>query len=304
MANVNNVTTQAMTVPHFADGGGWSSQLVLVNTTDSPMNGEVRFRNPDGTPLEITLTGGGSASVFAYNVPPRSVQRFNTSGTSDTTGVGSIQVVPYPVAGNFTPFSYASLSLKDGPATVMQNVVQGQLAASRLRFYAEAFGDFANKASRSTSTAIALANPSSQPVTVSIEISRLDGTAPQDRAPIQIPANGQFAAYVSSLFPSAAAPFQGIVTVTAPAGVTAVAFRAMNNERGDFLTAATGPLNEQAASGRLIFPYIADGSGYRSQFFVVGNTTSESGRGPARRSPEPSTLLPRMGRDSTWMMPG
>jgi hypothetical protein len=51
-------------------------------------------------------------------------------------------VVPYPVAGNFTPFAYASLSLKDGPATVMQNVVEGQLGASRLRFYAEAFGDF------------------------------------------------------------------------------------------------------------------------------------------------------------------
>jgi hypothetical protein len=142
VANVNNVTTQAMTVPHFADGGGWSSQLVLVNTTDSLMNGEVRFRNPDGTPLEIALIGGGSASVFAYNVPPRSVQRFNTSGTSDTTSVGSIQVVPYPVAGNFTPFSYASLSLKDGPATVMQNVVQGQLAVAAR--FTRSIRDFAN----------------------------------------------------------------------------------------------------------------------------------------------------------------
>src|SRR5207253_563710 len=134
--------------------------LVLVNTTENPMSGEVRFRNPDGTPLEI-LTDAGSASVFAYNVPPRGFQRLNTSGTSDTMSVGSIQLVPYPVAGNFTPFAYASLSLKDGPAIVMQNVVQGQLPASRLRIYAEAFGDFNNKAARSTSTAIALANPSS-----------------------------------------------------------------------------------------------------------------------------------------------
>jgi len=281
VADVNNVTTQGMTVPHFADGGGWSSQLVLVNTTDNPMNGEVRFKNPDGSPLEMTITGGGSASIFAYNIPPRGFQRFNTSGTSDTTSVGTIQVIPYPVAGNFTPYAYASLSLKDGPATVMQNVVQGQLPAPRLRFYAEAFGDFDNKAARSTNTAIALANPSSSPVTVSLAISRLDGTLPQDRAPIQIPANGQFTAYVNSLFPSMSAPFQGIVTVTAPAGVTAVAFRAMNNERGDFLTATTGPLNEQAASGRLLFPYITDGSGYRSQFLVIGNTISESGRGPA-----------------------
>jgi hypothetical protein len=190
-------------------------------------------------------------------------------------------VVPYPVAGNFTPFAYALLSLKDGPAIVMQNAVQGQLPASRLRIYSEAFGDFDNKAVRSTSTAIALANPSSAPVTVSLGISKLDGTLQQDRAPIQIPANGQFTAYVNSLFPSAAAPFQGIVTVTAPAGVTAVGFRAMNNERGDFLTATSGPLNEQAASGRLIFSYISDGSGYTSQFIVVGNTTSEAGRGPA-----------------------
>src|SRR5262245_27131793 len=112
MTNVNSVTAQAMTIPHFADGAGWSSQLVLVNTTENPMSGEIRFRNPDGTPQEIGLTGAGSASVFAYNVPPRSVQRFTTSGTSDTMGVGSIQVVPYPVPGNFTPFAYAMLNLK------------------------------------------------------------------------------------------------------------------------------------------------------------------------------------------------
>src|SRR5262249_40590479 len=39
VANVNNVTTQAMTIPHFANGGGWGSQLVLVNTTENPMSG-------------------------------------------------------------------------------------------------------------------------------------------------------------------------------------------------------------------------------------------------------------------------
>jgi beta-propeller repeat-containing protein len=280
VANVNNVTTQALTIPHFADGGGWNSQIVLVNTTENPMSGEVRFRNPDGSPLEIAMSAG-SGSVLAYNVPPRSFQRLDTAGTGDSASVGSIQVVPYPVPGNFTPFAYAQLNLKDGPATVMQNVVQGQIPASRLRIYAEAFGDFDNKAGRSTRTAIALANPSSSPVTVSLELSRLDGTATRGRDPIVIPANGQFAAYVdSSLFPSnpaATAPFQGIVTVTAPAGVTAVGFRAMNNERGDFLTATTGPLNEQAASANLIFPYMTDGGGYTSQFIAVGPAAAFSG---------------------------
>jgi hypothetical protein len=85
---------------------------------------------------------------------------------------------------------------------------------------------------------------------------------------VQIPANGQVALFMNALIPAAAAPFQGIAVVTVQSGL-----RLMTNERGDFLTSMTGPLNEQVLAPRLIFPYFADGGGYSSQFYVVGNAT-------------------------------
>src|SRR5262245_20042039 len=35
-------------LPHFADGGGWTTQIVLVNRTDSVLTGTVQFRDPSG----------------------------------------------------------------------------------------------------------------------------------------------------------------------------------------------------------------------------------------------------------------
>ena len=281
VADVNRVLTQPLVIPHFADGAGWNTQIVLVNTTENAMLGEVRFRSQAGNPLDVGISGGGSASVLEYAVPPRGFQRIDTAGVADGTSVGSIQVVPF--AGNFTPYAYASLNLKNGPAIVMQTVVESQVPASSLRIYAEAFGDFDAKASRSTRTVIALANPSSSPVTVSLQMLSLDGTSLNIAPPIQIPPNGQVAAYLNTLFASAAtAPFRGIVVVgvQSGSGITAVGLRLMNNERGDSLAAATGPLNEQASSQRLIFPWVADGSGYTSQLTIAGNNNS-AGRGQA-----------------------
>jgi hypothetical protein len=276
VADVNVVRTQPASIPHFVDGAGWSTDIVLVNTTENAVTGEVRFMSQDGGPLDVAMNGGGAASVLGYTVPPRSFQRIQTAGTADEATIGSIQIVPF--GGTVTPFAYAALNLKSSAATVMQNVVSGQVPASRVRFYAEAFGDFDARLARSTRTAVALANPTSAPLTVSITLTGLDGTALGTSSPVQIPANGQVAVYLNSLIPAATAPFRGIATVNvlSGAGVTAIGFRAMNNERGDFLAATTGPLAEPT-SGRIVFPYITDGSGYSSQFFIVGNEPFNGG---------------------------
>ncbi len=80
-------------VPHFADGGGWVTEIFLVNPAENPMTGTVQFTNPDGAAASVTIEGQ-TGSTFAYTVAGRSSQKLRTAGATSTTGSGSVRVVP------------------------------------------------------------------------------------------------------------------------------------------------------------------------------------------------------------------
>src|SRR5262249_48208238 len=52
--------------PYFAAGGGWTTQLVLVNPTDTTLTGNLEFRDPAGR-IILSLPGNS----LAYSIPPR-----------------------------------------------------------------------------------------------------------------------------------------------------------------------------------------------------------------------------------------
>jgi len=100
-------------------------------------------------------------------------------------------------------------------------------------------------------------------------------------------------------FENLASPFEGVIRVTSPQGVTGTAFIAVFNERGDTLYTTTGPLSENAGSPQqLVFPHIAEGGGYTTQFVVIGGVSGQGNAGVLRffteeGSPLNLTLAPR-----------
>jgi hypothetical protein len=83
-------------------------------------------------------------------------------------------------------------------------------------------------------------------------------------------------------FERVTAPFQGVLkaAITSGAGFTIVGFRTKVNERGRLLMTTTGPWKEDAGSPtQLVFPHIAEGSGYTTQFIVVGGPSGQSNSG-------------------------
>ena len=67
------------------------------------------------------------------------------------------------------------------------------------------------------------------------------------------------------------------------AGVTGTGFRAAFNERGNVLFTTTGPLSEDAgAPGLLVFPHIAEGGGYTTQFVVISGAAGQKDSGLLR----------------------
>src|SRR5262249_43042129 len=90
----------SMIIPEFADGGGWSTQVILINPTDAPMNGVVEFYGQGsaaagGSPLNITVNGE-TATNFSYTIPPFGTTRLVTANTSSSVQVGSVHLTSGP----------------------------------------------------------------------------------------------------------------------------------------------------------------------------------------------------------------
>jgi len=99
-------------LPHFADGGGWTTQIVLTNPSNSQLSGYVEFFSPGSTSQNGTIlnlvVNGSSASRFDYLVPPRSSVRLVTGNTGSSPQVGSVRITPAGMA----PTAMAVFSLK------------------------------------------------------------------------------------------------------------------------------------------------------------------------------------------------
>jgi hypothetical protein len=251
-----------VTIPHFADGGGWATQVVLVNPADTAINGNVQFADRSG---RVTRTE-------PFNVAPRSSARVVTAGTGTGIQTGSVRITPGVNAISIFAF-------KTNGITVTLAGVPALAAGKAFRSYVES--------SSSVRSGLAIANPSAVAVTVSLELSGAT-------ASVTVPANGQTSFFLNELppFASLTGPLRGVVRVTAPTPVALTSLRGHTNERGEFLIASTPPADESAAttSSELLFPQFAEGAGYDTQFVLFGPPTSGTAYFFSRNG-DPAALL-------------
>jgi hypothetical protein len=282
VADLATVDNKPVVIPHFVDGAGWFTEIVLVNTSEERMSGEIRFFGQDGNPLEVTLEST-PGSIFSFDVAPRSFQRLNSTGSvNELITVGSIQFVPYP--GSNTPSISALFNLIQNGVTVTRTNIDAQLPSKAYRLIAEASGDFDNAEIDSYRTGIAIANPADVPATVQLELRNLVGNPTGFAGSVTIPAKGQFVGYLHQIpgFESVPVPYQGVLraNTTSSAGISILGLRARINERLNYLATVTGPIPENAGTPfGLVFPHIANGAGYTTQFILVGRTDAQSSSG-------------------------
>ena len=127
-------------------------------------------------------------------------------------------------------------------------------------------------------TGLAIANPSQAPVNVNFELRRLDGSSTGLSASVTIPSGGQIARFANELLSGFPPAFQGILRLTATSPVTVTSLRGRYNERGDFLITTSPPWNEASNSTtQMLFPHIASGAGYATQFILFAGGQSATG---------------------------
>jgi len=276
---VGNAVTGSLVLPHFADGNGWSTQVLLTNPTNDPQVGFVQFFGQglpvDSGPLSMTVSISNStltARTFDYSIPPRGSVRFVTAGVRAATQAGSVRIIPRGVG--LAPSAVAIFSHKPGNITVSEASVSAQALGTSYKLYMESAPSTTEGISAGAiQSGLAIANPASAPVTANLILSRLDGSSTGLTRSLTVPANGQISILSRELFPEITEVFQGVIRLSAPSAIAVTALRVRWNERDEFLMTTTPPLNEAyVPAAEQLFPQVVSGGGWTTQIVAFGLT--------------------------------
>jgi len=270
--------------PHFAVGGGWSTEVILLNPTDSPLTGTVQFTGQSGSPATVTVNEQQGSS-FGYSIGPRGAQKFKTSGPSESPQVGSARIAP--LSGQ-TPSALVIFSYAREGITVSETGVPGVTSGTAFRLYAEAFGDFEHSVEGTLQTGVAVTNLSNAPARVDFELYLLNGLPSGVSGTLTVPANGQVARFLYQIpgFPPVVP--RGVLRIVSASEIAVVGLRGRYNERVDFLTSTMPAINEAAAAPvESVFPHFADGGGYTTQFILFSGSAGQASSGDLRFFSQP-----------------
>ncbi len=250
-------------LPQFADGGGYLTTMILLNTSTVLETGTLALFGDDGTPLTLSEADGKSASKFGYSIQPGGAFRFQTSGSSENLVVGWLQVFPDP--GTPGPAGAAVFSLLKEGILVAESGVPTASLTTHARIYVDH--------SDNRDTGLAIASPAGSGATVIFKAFEMDGSTPSGTAldPLNLLENGHAARFVSQLIDGLPAEFSGVLDISSPSPFVALTLQSLTNSRGDVLS-TTFPIVDagQPAPAPVVFPQIADGGGYLTRFVLLG----------------------------------
>ncbi|HEX4998525.1 MAG TPA: SBBP repeat-containing protein [Terriglobia bacterium] len=276
------LSTVPSVIDHFVEGGGWHTQIVLINNTDDVLTGEFRFNGmgnaPSTAPVEITTTNTVGSNI-PYRIPPRTVIRTSTTGFSEDLITGFIEVVPDP--GSTTPDAFAFLEHNDDTSATLD----AQTPRDQRRVYAEAQPLTEDQLSRRF--ALGMTNSSNAPATVLLELFNPDGSPTGYSGQLMMPERTQISRFLDEIpgFEMAPAEFKGVVkiTVISGTGVTATGVQSMVNELGTFIITTTGPVREDATDGvATVFPYLPTGAQYKTSLILISPASGAGTSGKVR----------------------
>jgi len=249
-------SSDAVFIPQYADGGGWTTEVILVNKTDASISGTVQF-----------LGSGGMTT--RYSIAPRAMASMATSGAGSATTVGAIRITPD--AGTAAAAGLSIFSFSNGGVTVSEAGAPVLRPGQSFRMFEIESGSYPGQ----LQTGLAIENPSStDTATVTLELTNLAGDSTGMTSTLTVPPLGHTAAFMKQ-FPgleSIPYPFQGVVRIstTSSSGVAVIGLRGNYNELNDFLITTSLPVNEATPPSPVeaLFPHFADGNGYRTEFIL------------------------------------
>ena len=268
--------------PHFADGSGWATQVILVNPTFRTITGTVQFLGQGSAttaaaPAVRTLEDGRTGSSFDYSIPPNGSYRIITSNPSGGVSVGSVRAIPDN--GHRAPSGLVIFSFTSAGKTVLEAGVPALPAGSAFRVYVESSGT--PEQIGSIRTGLAITNATDTANTVTLEVTGLDGTLAAPPGTLTLPPSGQVSRFIDEFFDSLPENFSGVLRVTSTADVAIVGLRLRYNDRDELKMTTTPPSIETdpPTMADRFFAHIVDSRGWSTQFILFSGTAGQTSSG-------------------------
>ncbi|MBZ5536858.1 MAG: FG-GAP-like repeat-containing protein [Acidobacteriia bacterium] len=258
--------------PHIVDGGGYTTTLALMNTADTLETGVLSFLGDDGVGWSVGQMGGPSDSFFRYQIEPNGLFVFQTDGSAATVRAGWAQVTRDSFTSKAVPAGAGIFSFSQGGVLVTESGIPTADVTNHARIYVDRSGGH--------DTGVAIAFPSqSSPggggIIVAVTAFQTDGTTPVGNGPVHmnLNADGHDAKFAGQLISGLPNGFTGVLDISSSNplnGFVALTLRSLLNTRGEFLL-TTFPVADfsRPAPAPIVFPQIADGGGYRTEFILI-----------------------------------
>ena len=264
------------TIPHIRSGGGWLSEIILLNPTDRVMEGQVMLRRADRLRAAIEETYVLAAgSVLQIGVP---------DGSEYSITARYAQITPK--AGSLVPSTFAIMSLENGPSydperiTVTSTSVTADYAGRDFRTFFESREG--SRSPGSVNTGVALANPSDKTVTVTVEVLTKNGTYSGVSTTFDLIPDDQ-KVFFFNLEDRIPGHFVGALRVSSDSDFAVTALRARINERRETLWTRI-PMVERVSPLRKLFgsrgqspempstfPQLVAGGGYQMRLVLMSD---------------------------------
>ena len=257
--NATAGNTQAY-FPQFVDGGGYTTSLVLLNTSNAAETGTLQILDDSGNPLSVTPLDGAAGATFAYTISPGGFFRIQTDGSPAAAKVGWVKLTPD--AGTSTPVGAGVFSLIQSGTLVTEAGVPASASTTHARIYVDMSG--------AHSTGLAIASTTTAGATVTLKAYGPDGTTAAGTGSLQLAGSGHSAGFAGQLVSGLPPGFTGVLDISSTSAFSALTLRSLWNDRCDFLL-TTMPIADatRAAPSPIVFPQIVDGGGYVTQFILL-----------------------------------
>jgi len=187
---LSNVPRGAKCVSHLANGQGWQTTFLLVNTEAHTASFSLNFWADDGSPLALLTLEDGVTSSVSGTIAPGQLRVVESSGMGGIMVQGWAELITSDAIGGTGIFTATARNLRSSEAAAPLNSVGGK----------QMFIPFDN--TLAFSTGIALANPSQQAAVVGFTFVDESGkNIPVKAGQITVPAKGHYASVLSSDFP-------------------------------------------------------------------------------------------------------
>ncbi len=253
----------------IGDGGGITTQIVLVNPANVAITGKLVFLDPNGAPMSIKL-GNETATTFTYTVPASGVVFAETGGAGDVK-VGSVAIRPDP--GVIAPVATAVFRVKSGGTLVTEAAIAALKPTNTGRIFVDV--------TPYKNTGVAIHNPNSVKLSLKLKLKAAGEQGTAREATLELPPFGQTARFVTELFPGTTSLFQGTLDITGNSGFVAVTLRQNTNRRRDTLltTLPVADLTQVVSSSTSIFPQVGVAESLSTEFILINTDGAKSAGG-------------------------